>query len=886
MRNVFVFGAVWAAFAIVLAGCTRILGDFTLNDRASVLDGGVSESGEPDGTAPDVGAPEEGGRSSDAVADGARDAPATGAQLTVDQTSVDFGTATVGRTVAPSTLTITNGGSADTRALTVAVASAGFTTSMDGCSGTVLHPNGVCHVTIGVDTTSAAMLAATFTVTDTANDKVTVALKADVITAGAISITPDTHDFGSVVTQGSSSPFTFQVTNTGMTPTGTLAASFSGSAKAEFSMVDGCSGKTLAPNAACNVVVTMSPATVGSKTASLAVTGTPGGTGTASLSGTGVSPANITISPTSWAFPTTATGSTATEAFQITNTGGVTSTALTTALTLSNGTASGEFAISSDTCNATTLAAGATCTVTVQFAPATRGSKGGSLDINGGTPHATLTGTGQDSVTLTVTRSGSGGGTVSGDQINCPGTCSEQVARTTTDPIITLTATPDGTSTFAGWSGACTGAGTCAVTMSQAQTVNAIFNKQQVTLTVTFRALGAQTGSLTSSPAGISLGSPVSGGSASFDIGSTVVLTVTGISSAAINAWSNACTGRTCSLTMNASQTVSFTSTLNNIVFVSSQGHTGNFGGVAGGDAFCNTLARQSSVPGTFVAYLGTSTASPTSHLGSARGWIRLDGLPFADTVTNIQNSVLWYPAAVNDLGQTLDVSVFTGAVQQLSNTCGDWTSTTGISSGAFSCADEGAIYWQELAGLSCASANSVYCFGTDFSTAVAVNPAAGRHAFSTSGTFNPSSGIANADSLCQNEASTAGLANSGNFKALLATTTSSAASRFNLNGAQWVRPDGVVVATTPSNLMNSIFMAPIAVHADKSLADVTVWVGSSAGLLSPSGSNESCSDWSSASSSVSGWFGEAATGDSLTFKWNNTTCNNTTYAGLVCLEN
>ena len=31
--------------------------------------------------------------------------------------------------------------------------------------------------------------------------------------------------------------------------------------------------------------------------------------------------------------------------------------------------------------------------------------------------------------------------------------------------VVTLTATPDATSTFAGWSGACSGTGTCTLTM-------------------------------------------------------------------------------------------------------------------------------------------------------------------------------------------------------------------------------------------------------------------------------------------------------------------------------------------------------------------------------------------------------------------------------------
>ena len=41
------------------------------------------------------------------------------------------------------------------------------------------------------------------------------------------------------------------------------------------------------------------------------------------------------------------------------------------------------------------------------------------------------------------------------------------------EPLVTLTATPNAGSTFAGWSGACSGTGTCVVTMNAAQTVTA-----------------------------------------------------------------------------------------------------------------------------------------------------------------------------------------------------------------------------------------------------------------------------------------------------------------------------------------------------------------------------------------------------------------------------
>jgi CSLREA domain-containing protein len=74
--------------------------------------------------------------------------------------------------------------------------------------------------------------------------------------------------------------------------------------------------------------------------------------------------------------------------------------------------------------------------------------------------------------TLSVGIAGSGTGTVTGPGINCPGDCSQAYDSGSTPE---LTATASGGSTFTGWSGACSGTGSCQPTMSQARTVTATF---------------------------------------------------------------------------------------------------------------------------------------------------------------------------------------------------------------------------------------------------------------------------------------------------------------------------------------------------------------------------------------------------------------------------
>ena len=116
----------------------------------------------------------------------------------------------------------------------------------------------------------------------------------------------------------------------------------------------------------------------------------------------------------------------------------------------------------------------------------------------------TLTVTGAPAqFTLTVTDIGTGNGTVTDNlqQIDCTttagvqsGTCS---ANYTAGTPVTLTATPSGNTTFAGWGGACTGTTTCAVTMNSAQSVTASFAPPPQLINLTFNPGTTVTGMAT-----------------------------------------------------------------------------------------------------------------------------------------------------------------------------------------------------------------------------------------------------------------------------------------------------------------------------------------------------------------------------------------------------
>jgi subtilisin family serine protease len=161
-------------------------------------------------------------------------------------------------------------------------------------------------------------------------------------------------------------------------------------------------------------------------------------------------------------------------------------------------------------------------------------------------------GAGSTTHVLSVSKSGGGTGTVTSSPagISCGTSCSAVYDNGTT---VTLTAAADAGAAFTGWSGDCSGTGTCTVTMSADHSVTATFAAQPHTLSVAVGGAGG--GTVTSSPAGISCPGTCS---ASFAGGSTVTLTATPTSGSSFSSWSGDCSGTgTCTVTMTADHAVS-----------------------------------------------------------------------------------------------------------------------------------------------------------------------------------------------------------------------------------------------------------------------------------------------------------------------------------------
>ena len=162
-------------------------------------------------------------------------------------------------------------------------------------------------------------------------------------------------------------------------------------------------------------------------------------------------------------------------------------------------------------------------------------------------------------ITLTVAVSGGGSGTVTGSGINCGAVCATNPA---TGATVSLTATAAPGSTFDGWGGACSGTGACDVIMNQSQNVTASFSTALPSrFDLMVSRSGSGSGSISSSPTGISCGSTCS---TNFESGTTVTLSATPISGSTFAGWGGNCSGSaSCVVTMNAARNVSATFTLN-----------------------------------------------------------------------------------------------------------------------------------------------------------------------------------------------------------------------------------------------------------------------------------------------------------------------------------
>lgn len=366
--------------------------------------------------------------------------------LAIAPATFSFANAIIGTPGTDSdTITVTNNGSAATAALTVQATgdATQFTKSADTCNGQTVAAGATCTLTVKFTPTTAGQKAAGYTVIN-GTSSVSAGVTGLAATAAALAIAPPTQNFGSVVQGTTSSTVSINVANIGGSTTGAITAAVSGTDAAAFAIVTNtCT--TLAASATCQLTLRFTPAKLGAAAATLTVSGTPGGSVTTSLNGTGITTGGLTLDPTTFGFATTQVGATSSaNTFTVTNSGG---TAIGPIVINFSGADANQFRDvgGADTCTAATLQPAGKCTFQINFAPESVGNKSASVIVSasGVSVTAALTGAGTPPPQLAITPNSQNFGSVGVGDTASPlsFTITNIGGAATSVPAITLTGT-------------------------------------------------------------------------------------------------------------------------------------------------------------------------------------------------------------------------------------------------------------------------------------------------------------------------------------------------------------------------------------------------------------------------------------------------------------
>jgi hypothetical protein len=342
--------------------------------------------------------------------------------LSIDPTVKDLGSLAVGTTSAASVFTVTNHGTASSGAVSVSLSGSDapdFSLSADQCTGKALPPSATCTVSVSAAPMSAGAKAASLVAQSTGDTGMaTASLSATALPPAAFSVNPAMYDFGPSVQGGPpGAGQTFTVTNAGGVASQVPAVGVTGPNHGDFVVLSSTCTSALPALAQCTFVLTFAPSTTGAETATVTVGAMDATSGTAMVTGTGLAPSAIGISPTSQDFGPLVQGAPAGAdiPFTVTNTGGVATGTLAASL---GGTNKDQFGLGTDGCTGQTLAPAAKCTVNAHFAPTATGTVGAlqaSLQVTGspgGTTAAAITATSIAPAALTIAPMGQPLGTV------------------------------------------------------------------------------------------------------------------------------------------------------------------------------------------------------------------------------------------------------------------------------------------------------------------------------------------------------------------------------------------------------------------------------------------------------------------------------------------
>lgn len=293
------------------------------------------------------------------------------AQLSVNATSLSFGSVTVGN-ASTKTITISNSGNAN---LTVSQ----ITTSGTGFSGSAitlpltLAPGQTANYTVQFAPTGAGSASGQISFNSNSPTNPTVSLTGTGVAAPVLqlSVSQSSLAFGNV-TVGSNSLQSVVLTNSGTANVTISQITITGTG---FSGSGITTPLTLTPGQTATYMAQFAPTAAGSASGQITFTSNAANSPTAvSLGGTGVAATvlQLTANPTTITFGSVNVGSAATQSIAITNTGNAN-------VTISQVTPSGSSFSGSGITVPLTLAAGQSANYTAQFAPAAAGSATGQI---------------------------------------------------------------------------------------------------------------------------------------------------------------------------------------------------------------------------------------------------------------------------------------------------------------------------------------------------------------------------------------------------------------------------------------------------------------------------------------------------------------------------
>ena len=308
--------------------------------------------------------------------------------------SLSFASQPVGTTSVAGTATLDNAGTAalSISSVTITGANPGDFAQANNC-GSSLPAGSTCTFSITFTPAAGGSRSALLSVADnSAGSPQTVSLSGTGTTAAA-SLSPASLSFGNQSVNTTSGVLSATLTNGGNAALSFSSIALTGANPGDFAQTNTC-GTSVAAGASCSISVTFDPTASGSRSASVSFTdnanGSPQSLG---LSGTGTL-ATVSLSPSSLSFGNQS----------VNTTSGVLSATLTNggnaALSLSSialtGTNPGDFA-QTNTCG-TSVAAGASCSISVTFDPTATGSLSASVSFtdnaNGSPQSLSLSGTG------------------------------------------------------------------------------------------------------------------------------------------------------------------------------------------------------------------------------------------------------------------------------------------------------------------------------------------------------------------------------------------------------------------------------------------------------------------------------------------------------------